>query len=85
MKVTPGDDWIEKGARVSGVGEIVWKAYGSLRSGLCSTEENDPILKQSNDKSPLWVIVKWPGDKSYCHRIGANGKYDLKLHTECKI
>ena len=84
MKVIPGEDWITQGDKVSGVGEILWKAYGSLRSGFCSTEMKDPTLNKSKDVSPLWVIVRWSDGKSYCHRIGAGGKYDLKLFTSCK-
>ena len=85
MKVTPGIDWIKQGVNVSGVGEILWRSNGSLSSGICSTEEDNPVLNKARDKSSLWVTVKWPGDRKYCHRIGADGYFDLKQHTQCKI
>ena len=85
MKVTPGKDWIKQGKKVSGVGEIQWKAFGSLKRGFCSSESNHPTLNDASDTNSLWVAVKWPGDNNFCHRIGAGGKYDLKEHTQCKI
>ena len=84
MKVTPGIHWIKQGANVSGLGEILWRSNGSLSSGICSTEEDNPILNKAKDKSSLWVTVKWSGDRNYCHRIGAGGYFDLKQHTQCK-
>ena len=85
MKVTPGKDWIKQGNKVSGFGEILWRAYGSLKWSFCSTEMSHPILSNATDTTSLWVIVKWPGDNRFCHRIGAGGKYDLKEHIQCKI
>ena len=83
MKVMPGKDWI--GESISGIGSINHTTHGSYQCGSCALEKDHSSLIGCNDVSPLWAIVTWPGDRIFCHRIGANGMFDLYRHVDGKI
>ena len=85
MQVVRGRDWILEGKDISGIGLINGTAYGSHDCAICAIERNDPSLHNCEDISPLWVMVTWPGDKIYCHRIGDYKKFDLYRHIKGKL
>ena len=85
MKVARGRDWIYEGEDISGIGVINRSAYGSHKCAICAIERNHTSLKNCDDTSPLWVMVNWPDDQIYCHRIGDYKKFDLYRHIEGKL
>ena len=78
MQVVRGKDW--KGQDINGTGILKQKTYGSFTCNRCSIQRDHTSLNGCNDISPLWVTVKWPDDRFYCHRIGTDEQYDLYHH-----
>ena len=85
MKVKRGKDWPNETIAINGTGMIHHRAYGSYCCNTCTIQKNEPALRDCPNISSSWVMVTWPGGKEYCHRIGADRKYDLYMHVEGNI
>ena len=85
MEVKRGMDWPNGTIAPNGTGMIHYRVYGSFCCNTCTFQKNHSALRDCPNISSSWVMVTWPDRKESCHRIGADGKYDLYTHVEGNV